>query len=189
MFVSPAAAQTQEAPVSPRLAPVAILQFAEIPKRPQPPDYLAIKRASDEHIAAEQKAKDDCDAQGGHLEAGECVVPPPPPPPPTPVYSPVVHSYGNNYSAGQCTWYVASRVSVPSSMGDATSWSYGLSAAGWSRTLAPGSIGVGHVGIGHVVYVEAVTPIGVLISDMNYAGPFIVTHRTVSPAEYEWFHN
>lgn len=197
MFVGSATAQTQEAPVSPRLAPVALLQFVEIPKPPQPPDYLAIKRASDEHIAAEQaeadKRKADCDTAGGHLEGTECIVPPPPPLPvvsyPTAYTQPVYNSYGNNYTAGQCTWYVASRVSVPSSMGNATNWGYGLSAAGWSHTLAPGSVGVGHVGIGHVVYVEALTAAGVLISDMNYAGPFVVTSRTVSPGEYEWLHN
>lgn len=108
MFVGSATAQTQEAPVSPRLAPVALLQFVEIPKPPQPPDYLAIKRASDEHIAAEQaeadKRKADCDAAGGHLEDAECIVPPPPPLPVVsypPAYTqPVYNSYGNNYTAG-----------------------------------------------------------------------------------------
>jgi hypothetical protein len=192
-----ATSQTAAAPESPRLAVGLPLQFVDFPKHPQPPDYLAIKKASDEHIAAEQAAADkrkaDCDAAGGHLEGAECVVPPPPPPAPhyyPQVYpQPVYISYGgNNYTPGQCTAYVASRVNVPSSMGNATNWSFGLSAAGWSRSLAAGSVGVGHIGIGHVVYVEGVTSSGVSISEMNYAGPFVVTHRVVGSGEYEWFH-
>jgi surface antigen len=181
-------AAQSKAPESPRLAVGLSLQFVDFPQHPQPPDYLAIKKASDERIAIEraaaEKRKADCDADGGHLESAGCVVPTP-----LKTYTqPVQISYGNGYTAGQCTSYVASRVNVPSSMGNATNWGFGLAAAGWSRLLAPGSVGVGHIGIGHVVYVEGVTIFGVSISDMNYAGPFVITHRIVGSGEYEWFH-
>lgn len=100
-------------------------------------------------------------------------------------------TYGNNYTPGQCTWYVASRINVPQSMGNATSWSYGLSAAGW-RSGGPivGAIGVSHAGYaGHVVIVEAVEGGNVLISEMNGpSGPFVVDTRLAPISDFEYYY-
>lgn len=95
-------------------------------------------------------------------------------------------SYGSNdYTAGQCTWYVASRTRVPSSMGNATNWEYGLRNAGWHYGVSVGAIGVSHNGwAGHVVYVEAVNGSQVLISEMNYFGPFVRSTRVAGIGEF-----
>lgn len=111
---------------------------------------------------------------------------------PAPVTTPVVASYGNNYDYGECTYWVASKVSVPQSMGDATNWSYGLLDAGWNQGVArAGAIGVSHLGIaGHVVYVESVNADGsVNISEMNaLLGWNQVDYRTVGASDFQWFY-
>lgn len=95
--------------------------------------------------------------------------------------------YGNNYDFGQCTYYVAGRVSVPASMGNATNWEYGLLNAGWHYGLAAGSVGVSHNGwAGHVVYVESVTNGVITISEMNAVGFDRVDTRIASPNEFIW---
>lgn len=99
----------------------------------------------------------------------------------------VTVSNGNNYTPGQCTWYVASRRSVPLSMGNATNWEYGLLNAGWHITApVPGAIGVSHAGYaGHVVIVESVSGGVVTISEMNGAGgPYSTDTRQASAGEF-----
>jgi surface antigen len=93
---------------------------------------------------------------------------------------------GNNYSWGQCTWYVANRTSVPSSMGNATAWEYGLINAGWHYGLAPGAVGVSHEGYaGHVVYVEWVQGDAIGISEMNFGGGVgVVSTRVVNSSSF-----
>ena len=83
-----------------------------------------------------------------------------------PVYS------GNNYAPGYCTWYAASRVSIPSNWGNANTWDSGARASGWvvSNTPVPGAIFQTDAGwAGHVGIVEEVSPDGTQIrfSDMN----------------------
>lgn len=95
--------------------------------------------------------------------------------------------YENNYTAGNCTWYAASRKNVPPSMGNATNWSFGLANAGWtvSNNPIPGAIGISHAGsMGHVVIVESVTGTGVLISEMNYQGLGVIDTRLAPVAEF-----
>lgn len=97
-------------------------------------------------------------------------------------------TYYNNYSFLQCTWYVASRISVPEYMGNATNWSWGLTSAGW-RTGEPrrGAIGVSHLGYaGHVVLVEGVDGNTVHISEYNYNW-LSYSERWVDKAEFEYF--
>jgi N-acetylmuramoyl-L-alanine amidase len=84
-------------------------------------------------------------------------------------------AYGaNGYDYGWCTWYVASRVSVPNNWGNANTWNWGASASGWTVSKAPRAGSIGQTtgpGWGHVAYVEAVRegPGGYEIkySDMN----------------------
>lgn len=83
--------------------------------------------------------------------------------------------YGyNGYDYGFCTWYVASRVSVPSNWGNANTWDNLAPLSGWTVSSVPrqGAIAQTDRGSeGHVAYVEAVqtTSQGIQIkySDMN----------------------
>lgn len=99
-------------------------------------------------------------------------------------------SYGNNYTPGNCTWYVASRISVPSSMGNANNWDSGLLAAGWHQgPPRRGAIFQTDLGwAGHVGIVEAVIGNMVQVSDMNYAGLGIVTTRFMPIASANYFY-
>jgi surface antigen len=81
--------------------------------------------------------------------------------------------YGyNGYDYGFCTWYVASRISVPTNWGNANTWDNLAPLSGWtvSTTPTPGAIAqTDRGGEGHVAIVEAVSPDGTQIkySDMN----------------------
>lgn len=81
--------------------------------------------------------------------------------------------YGNNtYAPGFCTWYAASRVSIPSNWGNANTWDNYARLSGWtvSQTPVPGAIFQTDAGYaGHVGIVEDVSPDGsqVKVSDMN----------------------
>ena len=79
----------------------------------------------------------------------------------------------NGYDFGFCTWYVASKISVPSNWGNANSWDdYARRTPGWAVSLAPvaGAIGQTDAGyLGHVGIVSEVSADGTMIkySDMN----------------------
>jgi len=81
--------------------------------------------------------------------------------------------YGSNgYDYGYCTWYVATRVSVPSNWGNANTWDNLAPLTGWTVSSTPvaGAVGQSDAGWeGHVAYVEAVSADGTMIkySDMN----------------------
>ena len=87
--------------------------------------------------------------------------------------------YGfNGYDYGYCTWYVATRVAVPSNWGNAYTWDNLAPQSGWTVSNVPV---VGAVAqsdnisyLGHVAYVEAVSPDGTMIkfSDMNNLAGF-----------------
>ncbi len=102
----------------------------------------------------------------------------------TPVYTaPVSSSYGysfggsaiygyNGYDRGFCTWYVASRIAVPSNWGNANTWDNLAPLSGWTVSSVPrqGAVAQTDRGSeGHVAYVEAVSADGTQIkySDMN----------------------
>ena len=81
--------------------------------------------------------------------------------------------YGSNgYDYGYCTWYVATRISVPANWGNANTWAYYAPAAGWTVSKRPVAGAIGQTtgpGYGHVAVVEAVSDDGTMIkySDMN----------------------
>lgn len=85
-------------------------------------------------------------------------------------FSPI---YGDNgYVRGYCTYYVASRISVPKNWGNANTWDNYARASGWTVSSAPraGAILQTDTGwAGHVGIVEAVSEDGKMIkfSDMN----------------------
>jgi len=86
--------------------------------------------------------------------------------------------YGHNgYDWGNCTWYVATQISVPANWGNAATWAIGARAAGWHVSSVPsvGAIAQNSwmaYGLGHVGIVEAVSKDGsqLLIREMNGAG-------------------
>jgi surface antigen len=93
-------------------------------------------------------------------------------------YSPSIASFaasygGNGYAPGWCTFYAASRASVPNNWGNANTWdNYAAITPGWivSRTPVPGAVAQTDAGYGgHVAIVEQVSPDGSMIiySDMN----------------------
>jgi len=83
--------------------------------------------------------------------------------------------YGyNGYDPGWCTWYVASRISVPTNWGNASTWDDRARLSGWIVSQIPrvGAIAQRNGGWGHVAYVEDVrqAPDGsweIKYSDMN----------------------
>jgi surface antigen len=99
---------------------------------------------------------------------------------------------GNGYSFGYCTYYVASRRSVPGNWGNASSWYYNAQLDGFSvgSTPVPGAIawtGAGYYG--HVAYVESVSGGMVTVSEMNYNGNWDrVTYRTVPASSFRYIY-
>lgn len=80
--------------------------------------------------------------------------------------------YGDNgYVPGYCTYYVASRISIPRNWGNAVTWAYYAKLSGWNVSAQPrvGAIAQRGGGLGHVAIVEAVSADGQQIkySDMN----------------------
>jgi surface antigen len=103
--------------------------------------------------------------------------------------------YGSNgYIPGYCTYYVATRIAVPSNWGNANTWDNLAPQSGWIVSTAPkaGAIGQTDRGSeGHVAIVEAVSDDGTMIkySDMNgLAGYNRVGHSDwVSAVKFEHY--
>ena len=111
----------------------------------------------------------------------------------------VAASVGNRYAAGNCTWYSYERRAalgrpIGSFWGNAYSWASSARAAGFvvNNTPAPGAIfqtSGGGGGYGHVGIVERVEGGKVFVSDMNFAGYGVVTHRELpNPGSYNYIH-
>jgi LysM repeat protein len=83
--------------------------------------------------------------------------------------------YGfNGYDYGNCTWYVATQISVPGNWGNAATWAAGARAAGWHVSSTPTVGAIAQTpyaagGLGHVAIVDAVSDDGtqIFIRDMN----------------------
>lgn len=89
----------------------------------------------------------------------------------------------NGYPYGYCTYYVATRRSVPSNLGNAGQWLYNAKSAGFSTGNNPiaGAIMVSNESwVGHVAYVESVDGDSFTVSEMNYAGFGRTSSRTIS---------
>jgi LysM repeat protein len=79
---------------------------------------------------------------------------------------------GNGYDFGYCTYYAASRVSVPTNWGNANTWDNYARLSGWTVSSTPVAGAVAQTdrgGLGHVAVVEAVSADGTMMkySDMN----------------------
>lgn len=106
---------------------------------------------------------------------------------PTVVTDPKTPSTANNtFFAGYCTWYVASRFPVTWN-GNAVSWAANARAQGYRVDKNPeaGAIlqttenSFGTSGAGHVAYIEKVENGLIYTSEMNIAGRFVVSYRTI----------
>lgn len=99
-------------------------------------------------------------------------------------------TYGNNYAWGNCTSYVASRIAVPGSMGNAANWLNALLASGWRGGEARrGAIAHTYAGpMGHVAVVEAVQGDMVLVSEMNYNGLGLVDFRWTPISDWNYIY-
>ena len=99
-------------------------------------------------------------------------------------------TYGgfNGYSYGYCTWYVASRRSVPSNWGNAISWYYNAQYSGYGVGSAPAPGAIAWERSNHVALVESVNGNMVTVSEMNYysngGGWNRVSRRTVPASTF-----
>lgn len=102
-------------------------------------------------------------------------------------------TYRNDYTGGQCTYYVASRRPIPPHWGNAVSWYYHAVSSGWKvgTTPAVGAIAWTSAGwAGHVAVVEQVSSDGTkaYIGEMNYLGPWRIDHRWVSASSFKYIY-
>lgn len=84
---------------------------------------------------------------------------------------------GNSYAEGYCTWYVASKVKVPSNWGNAINWPVN------SETPKIGGIvktNEDRYGRGHVAYIESIRGDDITVSEMNVKGWNIKSTRQIS---------
>lgn len=94
-----------------------------------------------------------------------------------------IGSKANGYPYGYCTYYVATRRSVPASWGNAGLWLGSAQRAGYATGKAPvvGAIMVTRESWwGHVAFVESVSGNSFTVAEMNYAGWGVVSRRSVS---------
>lgn len=111
----------------------------------------------------------------------------------TGVNKPVVASAdtsGNAYDYGFCTWYVKSRrPDIPNNLGDADAWVYNAQAHGIPTGVEPKEGAIGQQGM-HVVYVEKINPDDgtVFISEMNFAGWGVISHRNVPASSFTYIY-
>lgn len=103
-------------------------------------------------------------------------------------------SAGNNYAAGNCTWYVKSkRPDISNSWGNARTWYANALYQGWNVGSTPkkGAIATSTAGWGgHVAYVDGVSLDGqwATISEMNYGGLYRMNTRTVYYTEFSYIY-
>lgn len=103
------------------------------------------------------------------------------------------HPAGNNYYAGQCVWYVANKKKTPINLGNANTWfsraqSWGFRVGDRPQVGATATSTQGYYG--HVAYVEQVYENGtLLISEMNWKGPFIVNTRVTPWSDWRYIYD
>ncbi|MBW3568882.1 CHAP domain-containing protein [Candidatus Parcubacteria bacterium] len=98
-------------------------------------------------------------------------------------------SAGNTYYRGYCTWYAKSkRPDLPNSLGNANTWYSRAQALGLPTGSVPKPGAIGQQGM-HVVYVEKVNGDGtIFVSEMNYRGFGVVSHRTVPASTFQYIY-
>ena len=102
-------------------------------------------------------------------------------------------SKSNGYSYGYCTYYVATRRAIPSTWGNASSWSYNAAVSGYGVGTIPRAGAVAWENGNHVAYVERVNGDGtVTVSEMNFwsngGGWNRVSTRTTSASHFKYIY-
>lgn len=153
------------------------------------PASLAQRYRSDERLIIIYN-----DAEVNGLRSGELIIIPNGTIQPRVTYGSFSASYatygGNGYDYGYCTWYVATKIAVPTNWGNANTWDNYARLSGWTVNSVPrvGAIAQSNRGwAGHVAIVEAVSEDGSQIkySDMNgLAGWGRVGYSDWRPASY-----
>lgn len=108
---------------------------------------------------------------------------------PYPVEAPA--TFPNAYEWGNCTWYVAGRIRVPNTWGNADTWALRAAADGYTVSSVPiiGSIAVSTAGYyGHVAIVSAINDNSVRIDEMNSVGLGVASERWVSTSSYVYIY-
>ena len=100
---------------------------------------------------------------------------------------------GNTYFWGQCVWLVKNkRPDVPNSWSNAIYWRDRAKRDGWIVTKDPIPKAIAWSDtyyLGHVAYVESVNPDDtVTISEMNYKGVGVLSHRTVPKSDFTYIY-
>ena len=101
------------------------------------------------------------------------------------------YAFKNTYASGQCTWYVAGRRQVPSGWGNANTWYYRARSQGWSTGTVPavGAIATTTQGyFGHTALVEAIEGSQILVSEMNFIGPYVIDRRWVPATGFKYIY-
>lgn len=109
-----------------------------------------------------------------------------------PYYTPPTKRYagnsaGNSYTAGQCTWHVKNmKPELPNFLGNADTWFSNARAQGWPTGYEARAGAAAQTKVGmHVVYVLEVYGNGtMLISEMNFAGPYSQRNAVVNQSDY-----
>lgn len=97
----------------------------------------------------------------------------------------------NDYSWGNCTYGVASWISVPGDLGNANMWAYNANSEGFSVSNIPrvGAVAQTTVGyLGHVAEVIAVDGDTVTVKEMNYNGLGVVDERTTPVSDWTYIY-
>lgn len=103
----------------------------------------------------------------------------------------------NLYTSGQCTAYVFQRRydigrPINNGWGDAKNWRTAAEREGFRVNATPkvGAILVSEEGMyGHVALVEAVKPTHILVSEMNWIAPYVVSQRAIENfQQYTYIH-
>lgn len=148
----------------------------------------------DEQIARALEAERQAQIEASKRDEAARLAQMPKPAPKVAQIAPIVArvvSYANTYTPGYCTYFVASRRSVPSGWGNARNWLANARASGFATGSVPqvGAIAwTGAGSMGHVAYTEKVEGNRALISEMNYNGWGVVSQRWVSFSEFTWIY-
>jgi surface antigen len=102
-------------------------------------------------------------------------------------------TFANGYMRGQCTWYVASRRPLPNNWGNARTWFSHAQGAGYQTGTTPAIAAIAWTSAGfygHVALVEAIDEAKgeVLISEMNYYGPYQYSKRWVKATAFKYIY-
>lgn len=103
----------------------------------------------------------------------------------------VIFAWPNTYAGGNCTFFVASKVPVPDSLGNANTWAIRAAEQGYTVSTVPkiGAVAQTSAGaLGHVAIVRDIQGSQVLIEEMNSLGLGVIDSRWVPISSYVYIY-